>query len=342
MTVPPDPSGHQPDQPSPAQPQGDPGRPDPGPPVSEQPSGQPSPGEAPFGSPSPADPSPGRPFPGQPYPGQPYAGQPSAGQPVAGGPTWGQSYPGQPYSGQPYAGQPYPGQGYPGQPYPGQAAAGQSFPGQPNPGQPYPGQAHPGQPFWGHPQAGQPYAGQAYPGQPVPPGPDPATAKRSALITKVVAVLLAAAIGVGIFLWQRAGTAAVAEVGDCFEISGASNNATEKIVECSAEGADFVVTETREGDVITCEIGEYPYVAARRGSGENSLCLRPNVSAGDCWNDPALGTGLPGRVPCSEAGSETFRFTGVHLDSTDPGLCSAASAPLVLPERRIVYCVELP
>lgn len=264
-------------------------------------------------------------------PDQPYP-NPNQGQPSQGGPDPAQ---GQPY---PPAGQPYPPAG---QPYP---AAGQQYPPVGQPSYPPAGQPYPGQPF---PAAGQPYppAGQPYPA-PGQPGPAPAQGKNffQSVAFRVLAVVVIVGLAVGLFIVNRSGSVASAEVGDCVSITGTANNPDEKKIDCTDDSANFVVTQTEGASRDTCDEGESIFTLngdEDSSSGQN-VCLRPNVDAGECFDESPSGDAIPSVVPCSSTGVGVYKVAQVLTGTTDDSGCPADSLGWVLPKRSVVYCVTAP
>jgi hypothetical protein len=141
------------------------------------------------------------------------------GQPEYGQPEYGQAPYGQPPHPQ-YGQSPYPPPQYPQAPY-GQPPYGQPPYGQPPYGQPPYGQPPYGQPQYGQPPYGQPPYGQPW-GSPGGPGAQRPTKSRNTVIALVVgAVVLLAAIAVGLFFLLRAG-----EPGPQASASGGSSSAS--------------------------------------------------------------------------------------------------------------------
>ena len=197
-------------------------------------------------------------------------------------------------------------------------------------------------------QAYPPPSGQAYPppGAPggYPPGtvPPPAAApgakKKRLLFTAVVLVIAAIAITFTIVHNQKTATTA-ADVGACIKITSSTliDPKTEQ-APCGDPSALFMVTETGGSDV-SCDDNEPSYVEGKNTDDPSSrVCLRYNLTVGDCLDVGLLDSSVPKKVDCAAPTSTTAKLVLLDLTTADESKCPSDSKALPLTKRNIVYC----
>ncbi|WP_353648749.1 hypothetical protein ABLG96_18295 [Nakamurella sp. A5-74] len=186
-------------------------------------------------------------------------------------------------------------------------------------------------------------AGQFPPPLGSPVGPVPG---RSAFPRILIAVLLAAVVGLGVFLFVQSSRSdpTAAPVGACLEVVGTTTvgNPESAQTDCGDPGAQFEVTET--GSSVSCDRLELSYVR-HQGDGESevtsTVCLRPHFEVGECYVRPTTQTTLPRVGPCSDVGSNTeVRVDSLHQNSTSGSVCSSPSLSYTYVKRRLVVCLS--
>ena len=141
----------------------------------------------------------------------------------------------------------------------------------------------PGQPG-AYPPPGQP--GGAYPpgtpGMPLAPGEQP---KKSNLprIILAAAVVVIVVLGIVLYVVNRKSDPSTAAVGDCVKVNSVStDDADVDKIDCTDPNAVYKVTAT--GANATCDENESTYYEEDKdGDTTTTLCLQPNVKAGDCF-----------------------------------------------------------
>ncbi|CAL99896.1 hypothetical protein A8924_0950 [Saccharopolyspora erythraea NRRL 2338] len=209
---------------------------------------------------------PGRP---QGYPQQP--GFPQSGPQAVPGQAWGAPQYGPV------------GAGYPTQ-------TGQVPPGQAPHAQMPPGQVPPGQ---------VPPQGQGFGPPPVPPQPSKGGggALAAKIISGVVALAVVGLILLGINMVSGSGAP---EAGECLNLTNNSTvNPDWEVAPCGSADSDFVIAKQLGGSESCGEDFSEVSKSGRRTSGY-TLCLVPDVKAGDCMNIPQY-MGLEEKVACGDA-----------------------------------------
>ena len=228
-----------------------------------------------------------------------------------------------------------------GQAYP---PPGQAFPAPPGQADPPPGQAYPPPSGQAYPlPSGQPYpapgAPGGYPPGAVPPPPAaPGARKKRLLFTAVVLVIAAIAITFTIVHNQKTATTA-ADVGACIKITSSTliDPQTEQ-APCGDAAALFVVTETGGSDV-SCDENEPSYVEGKNTDDPSSrVCLRYNLTVGDCLDVGVLDSSVPKKVDCAAPTSTTAKLVLLDLTTADESKCPSDSRALPLTKRNILYC----
>jgi hypothetical protein len=273
----------------------------------DDPGGYQAPDPAAYQPPSGAYQPPATPASGYPT-GQP-AGYPT-GQP-AGYPT-GQAgaYP----TGQP-GGYPPPGPAQPG----GYPVPGQPVPGSyPPPGQPVVGGGYPPAPPGGGypPPPGGPGGYPPPSGAPVPPGTQQPKSNTPRVII-AVAVVLVVVLGVVLYLVNRKSDPSSAAAGDCVKVNSVTaDDADVDKVDCGDPNATYKVTASG-GAVVLCDSQETEYTEKTSdGDTTTTLCLQPNVKAGDCLRVPEDQNASISKVACSSAIGDKDVIKVVAFDHT--------------------------
>jgi hypothetical protein len=223
----------------------------------------------------------------------------------------------------------YPPPGQPGDyPPPGQAGA------YPPPGQPgaYPPPGQPG----AYPPPGQagayPPPGQAgsypppgTPGGPVMP-PAPGEQPKKSGVPRVilgVAVVVIVVLGVVLYIVNRQSDPATAAVGDCVRVNSVSTtDADLDKVDCTDPDAAYKVTAT--GTDESCDTAESTYYEENKdGDTTTTLCLQPNVQAGDCFKIGDNADSADAKVQCGDTKGEDGVVKVLKFDHTtsDPSVC---------------------
>lgn len=197
-------------------------------------------------------------------------------------------------------------------------------------------------------QAFPPPTGPAYPpgtpGAPggFPPGTVPPAApgakKKRLIITAAVLVVVAIVVTFSIVHNQKTATTA-ANVGACIKITSATliDPKTEQ-APCSDPAALFMVTETGGSDV-KCDENEPSYVEGKDTNDPSSrVCLRYNLTVGDCLDVGLLDSSVPKKVDCTAPTSTTAKLVLLDLTTADESKCPSDSKALPLTKRNIVYC----
>jgi len=229
-------------------------------------------------------------------------------------------------------------------------------PGRPDPSGPGWQQAGPSQPAVVPPAPDGGFPGRpGYPQQPLPPQsplplqpPAPEKKKTSTTTKALIGVLVAAVVGVGIFLFvrQQQTNTVAADVGDCIRVEGTltTSNPDTSQIDCADPAAILVVTAVGD-DSMKCGDFEVSFEQQDRGGDvTDRLCLRPNVSVGDCYVEPATFVNLPKVGACGSLGSPLeLEVLAVDTTTSAETACPAETVgAYTYPERNTVICFGKP
>ena len=172
-------------------------------------------------------------------------------------------------------------------------------PGQPpayQPGDPY-------QPAGAYPPPGAPggaYPPPGAPGGPMPGAPGAQPKKNTPRIVMGVVIAAVVILGVVLYVVNRQSDPSTAKAGDCVKVNSmSSDNADVSKVACTDPSAAFTVTAAGTSGV-TCDENEDKYTeSTKSGTTTTTLCLQPNVTAGDCWKSPTDADTPESKVDCA-------------------------------------------
>jgi len=141
------------------------------------------------------------------------------------------------------------------------------------------------------PQAGGTYPPPGQPGAYPPPGtpgmpPAPGEQPKKSNLPRVIlaaAVVVIVVLGIVLYVVNRKSDPSTAAVGDCVKVNSVStDDADVDKVDCTDPNAVYKVTAT--GADTTCDENESTYYEEDKdGDTTTTLCLQPNVKAGDCF-----------------------------------------------------------
>lgn len=164
----------------------------------------------------------------------------------------------------------------------------------------------------------------------------PTLRPRNTLPTTIgIAIAVVVLAAVGIFVWQSQTTDTVnADVGDCITVATASlTDAKTEQIDCAALAASYVVTET--GDSVNCDPDETSFA-----QGDDTVCLRPNLNAGDCITPKTTNDDTFQKIECSQATAADSTVRLVDTSVADASKCAEGSEPVLLTERAVTYCLS--
>jgi len=154
-----------------------------------------------------------------------------------------------------------------------------------------PGNVPPVQPPTTQPGA-VPVGNQPYPPAQVPPAP-----KKKGMGSKILSVLVAIAVLIGIrvaftMLGQKTEANEITKLaGKCITVTGSGKDLDHKVVDCAADGMSYIVASTHEGSTAACpeNMLEYYKEAGTGGKTLARACLIPNFRENVCYGPEANG-----------------------------------------------------
>ena len=184
-----------------------------------------------------------------------------------------------------------------------------------------------------------------------PPGPAPVQVAKPnnrrlrIIIAAVVGVLVA--VGALLYFQQRNSATENAAVGECIEVKEVSiDSADTAQIDCADPDALFVVTASGDGD-LRCAENETSYTRATKkdGPATNVVCLRPNVKAGDCYDQGLTSFSKPTKGDCSTMPDSSTKAKVLFVDTTssDESKCPEGTLlPVSYPTRNALICLGAP
>ena len=161
------------------------------------------------------------------------------------------------------------------------------------------------------------------PGMPGMPGEQPrkSNASRIVMAGVVVAVVI---LGIVLYVMNRKSDPATAKVGDCVKVNSvSSDNADVVKVDCTDPNALYKVTAAGSTDV-TCDPNESQYTQGpKKGTATTTLCLQPNVAAGDCFRLSTDPNTPDAKVDCAttKGDSSVYKILAFDHGTSDDSKC---------------------
>jgi hypothetical protein len=177
----------------------------------------------------------------------------------------------------------------------------------------------------------------------VPPGTTQPKSKLPRVIL-AVGVVVVIALAVVLYLVNRKSDPATAAVGDCVKVNSVSaDDADLDKVSCTDPNAAYKVTATG-GAVVLCDSQETTYTEkSSDGDVSTTLCLQPNVEAGDCLRVPQDEKSSIAKVACgSTVGDEdVIKVVAFdHTTSLDSACPDAAEGAVTFTIHTGVLCYK--
>ncbi|WP_054815605.1 LppU/SCO3897 family protein [Nocardia arizonensis] len=150
----------------------------------------------------------------------------------------------------------------------------------------------------------------------------------TAAVLKFLGVFVVIGIAIVVARGYFGTGSAQADIGRCAKLSGSTAEAEIVFRDCGDAEANYVVAQRLEGADAACASGDYAGYYQSGGDGF-TLCLRLNVTEGDCVNGTLAGASM--RVNCTAAAD--FEVERIVRGTADRAACGAAATA----ENTLVY-----